>query len=146
MLQKNLKTGYERPIRMCIHAEPTTKTTTTTTTTDDENSDSNADKKADNNRWHYWQWMNDANKWISYPPQIAIDLEAHYNLFLNDSKTKAHNSLKVEIPESKANYIIDFQKMAQINAKSSFIRNVKRVPASGLYNIYFRKHFLFPLK
>lgn len=74
--------------------------------------------------------MSDANKWIMYPPEINLELETHYLTYVNDS---SQSSFQIQIGADlvKVNYIVDFNKMAQINSKSSFTRNVRRSVASG---------------
>lgn len=84
------------------------------------------DKKSDD--WHYWEWMNDARRWITYPPEINLELESHHREFLTD---RSKSSFKIEIGETKVGYIVDFVKMAQVNNKSGFARNVRRTVVSG---------------
>ena len=114
MIQKNLKTNYVRAIRMRI----------------EDSEDKNRDSE-----WCYWEWMNDVNKWIMYPPEINLELESHYRSYLKDS---TQSSFTIQIGDSvKVNYIVDFKKMAQINSKSYFTRNVRRTIASGLFFIFY---------
>lgn len=121
MCQKNLKTKYERAIRMRIRVNDD----------DDEDEDKN-----DDNYWYYWEWKNDSNRWIMYPPEINLELETHYRNYLDD-RTK--DSFKIEIGETRVAYLVDFVKMAQINSKSSFTRNVRRSVANGKFKRIFKQ-------
>lgn len=124
MVQKNLKSGYERPIRLCI--KHTSDSQNNHDEDDDDDDKTKKDKKID---WFYWQWLNDNNKWITYTPDVTIQLEQNYQQYINSKKT-TNKTFKLDIAETKSSYLIDFYKMAQINSKSSFVRDVKRV-ASG---------------
>lgn len=119
-MQKNLKTGYERPIRLCIKEE-------------EDDVEDKQDKKV-NTSYFYWRWLNESNKWITYSAYTTIDLETNYRLFKKSRGKK--NNLDVTIEETKTTYSFDFNKMIQVNKKTSFARKVKR-EMSGKYLVLF---------
>jgi hypothetical protein len=126
--QKNLKSNYERAIRMCIRDDQGNNS---------EKSEDESDEKEDkNDRWIVWQWVNDTKKSVTYAPDIAIQLESSYREYKAAASAAVgiNSKVKIEIPETKAEYTVDFNKMAQINSKSSFVRDVKRSVVSGLLN------------
>ena len=124
MVQINLKSKYERSIRMRV-----------------QDINEEEEDKNENNVWFYWEWLNDNNRWVVYPPELNLELERHHREYLKD---RARDSFKIEITSGetattatkKSAYIVDFVKMAQINTKSSFSRNVRRSVATGKFSIH----------
>ncbi len=114
--QKNLKTNYERPVRLTCSIQ-------------NSNSQSNADKNA---CWIYWEWLNENNNWIAYSPHTTIELEKNFQQYIlqtknNNNKTSGNNLIKIFLNELKTtSYLIDFKKMEQINEKTNFSRKLRR--------------------
>ena len=138
MFQKNLKTKYERRIRICFKS----------------NEKENEDKKVATSNFFYWEWLDDSNEYKSYSPYASLILEENYQN-LKIKKNKADNILDTfgfktfssnktisnQIEESSIEYIIDLDKMEQANKRSGFSRKVKR-ELSG-YKIFLLEKYNF---
>lgn len=83
MIQKNLKTNFERLIRYCI-------------------------KSDDDDSYYCWQWQDDNKQWVSYQPKQTLELEENYNKNSSSNFTLL-NSYKIDFKKmkqinSKTNY------------------------------------------
>ena len=148
MTQKNLKTGYERRIRMCIL--DTTKQNTASSDLDEDKIGAHSTSSTSlTSSYYYWEWLSEANEWISYSPYASSELEENFqlysastfsqnnttstktntknkkfdfNLFLNANTTAKSTSTTTKT----AVYEIDLNKMEQVNKKSGYSRKIKR--------------------
>ena len=122
MFQRNIKTGFQRPIRCAIRKKE------------------NEDKIEDGSKFYYWEWY-DGNISCSYSPYATKILEEKFQIYEN---SKSNNSFDIKIfisdnqknskkvVESIAEYRIDLNKMEQTNKKSGFGRKIKR-EISGIF-------------
>ncbi len=118
MVQRNLKTLYERSIRFSIL----------------NNSD---DDKTDKKKCYiYWQWLNDYKKWSNYPAYITIELENNYIKYTESNLSSSFFKLKLK--ETDTNYQIDFNKMSQTNEKSGFSRRIRRIAGKYIFFSIFK--------
>ncbi len=141
IVQRNLKTLYERPVQMSVRIR------------------GDEDKKSDDG-WFHWQWFkSESNEWVPFSPSITIELELSYQIYIQDDESSAslsvsnlnnsnkksgifkfvpnQNSLKSNgRGKGPASYLIDFDTMKQKNEKSGFSRDVKRVAGQFLIPFY----------
>ena len=138
MYQRNVKTKYERRIRMCLKCDESVGKTL-------------KDKNKATSKFYYWEWLNDSNEYTSFSPYASILLEKNYQIKIKSSTddilntNKANTSVfdfkiftdnisSTQIEQSLVEYTIDLDKMEQINKKSGFSRKIKR-ELSGIYII-----------
>eukprot|EP01032_Pedospumella_encystans_P008904 gene8904-10522_t len=93
----------------------------------DSDSDSDSDKSAPPARAFRWMWKNDDSKFNAYTDNISAELELAYSRYASHGLQEITIGPLVRfVDDTPQHYRVNFRTMQQINAKTQYVRDLRR--------------------